>query len=281
MPRKKALPVTDDPLLMRPSRCIEYMKLKASSFYRYIRLGRLIPDSEGRKGQPLFYRETLDNFLSNRVWPKSGAVQSQGHSNYLTIALRPTVDAIHASGATIHWSERYRKPDDQQAHTYVPVTCAKCETKFDKSDAALWSSLKSQRFTGCCPNCYLSSKRYSSLKLDSITKPDGYIHRHRLSFTKEEWCILEPMSCSNRDYVPEHRSVMALQLGRPLTRYESVHHINGVKSDNRPENLEIFVTSSHSKEHSNLIIELLALRKQVAELKIENEHLRSLCTNEI
>lgn len=46
--------------------------------------------------------------------------------------------------------------------------------------------------------------------------------------------------------VMEHRLVMEQSIGRFLTVKENVHHINGVRTDNRLENLELWVVSQPS-----------------------------------
>ena len=91
----------------------------------------------------------------------------------------------------------------------------------------------------CSPQCALGrfvnrrGENHWSWKGGRVDKGNGYM---AVAVSRES-----PYAgmIGRTGYVLEHRLVMAQSLGRPLRSDETVHHINGIKDDNRPENLQL------------------------------------------
>ncbi|MBM3213249.1 hypothetical protein FJZ33_13615 [Candidatus Poribacteria bacterium] len=82
-----------------------------------------------------------------------------------------------------------------------------------------------------------------------------------------------PMRNSNK-YVMEHRLVMAKALSRNLHNWEIVHHKNGIKDDNRLENLQL-VSDDRHKQITILENRIKILKKRVMQLEAEIVLLKS------
>lgn len=78
-----------------------------------------------------------------------------------------------------------------------------------------------------------SRERHANWKGGVVRSVDGYV----MEMVADD-DPMRPMARLSR-YVMQHRLVMARSLGRCLTKGETVHHINGVRSDNRIENLQL------------------------------------------
>lgn len=66
--------------------------------------------------------------------------------------------------------------------------------------------------------------------------------------TKEGYLMIyrpDALSAQKEGYIPEHRFVMQEHLGRVLLPSEQVHHINGIRDDNRIENLRLVSRADH------------------------------------
>lgn len=95
---------------------------------------------------------------------------------------------------------------------------------------------------GYCSPHYQRFKEWGHPKADvPLRAPQGSGHQ-----SKDGYRYLFSRTHPNANKygkVLEHVVVMSEVLDRPLRKGETVHHKNGVKSDNRPENLELWITA--------------------------------------
>ncbi|MBM3120495.1 MAG: hypothetical protein FJ006_13295 [Chloroflexi bacterium] len=62
--------------------------------------------------------------------------------------------------------------------------------------------------------------------------------------------------------ITEHRLIAALRMGRILSRDEVVRHLNGIKDDNRPENLIVGTVKDNNSDHDSIRKEVMVLREK-------------------
>ena len=87
---------------------------------------------------------------------------------------------------------------------------------------------------GFCSTHYYQQHRTG--KMWPIRQPGQW------ELNKSGYLIRRSQKNGRRTFELQHRVVMAEALGRDLLPGENVHHKNGVRTDNRPENLELWVT---------------------------------------
>lgn len=95
------------------------------------------------------------------------------------------------------------------------------------------------------PTCYVRGHSPHKTGLDSHRWKGGriYCRGYVLLFMPGD------PRADSKGYVPEHRVVWEEANGRSLQPNEHVHHINGIRDDNRPENLVALTKWAHAKLH--------------------------------
>lgn len=134
--------------------------------------------------------------------------------------------------------------------------CRACDTLFaPTNNRNVYCSIECKRGTGVCENCgktytysHHGAKRFCSTEcFYEFTVPVGTVINHDQGYTITKVPPDTPGSKVNQStrarWMLTHRYVMQQKLGRPLRKKEQVHHINGRRDDNRPENLELWKRS--------------------------------------
>ena len=141
-----------------------------------------------------------------------------------------------------------------------------------------------------CLNCGKLFRPYNSI-VKTCSRECGYSIRNNGASSrkkKESWYTSAMgyiqghvwIDDYTKVYVRQHRYFMEKHLGRKLLNTEDVHHINGIKNDNRIENLQVINHSEHTKiTNKREYKKGYKMNISDEERKRRSEHLKSIKNN--
>lgn len=135
-----------------------------------------------------------------------------------------------------------------RSRVMVAVMCPRCREVRKRTASEIRKEMQRPNFKGLCRPCAIASvadgthrwHNYQRAKRTNTKHVSGYL------YVSPEDCpdhLLPMFRAMQRSGQPvlEHRWVMAKHLGRALHSWECVDHMNGTKTDNRVENLRLYV----------------------------------------
>lgn len=136
--------------------------------------------------------------------------------------LDPTVRKTLAREASRKWRQQNKEKHRQYTRDYEKRNrkdCPQCGNKMRRT----------AKLCGQCSRKVVPKLRAKGRYMDA----SGYVYVKARDGEK---------GVKRNGFIVEHRRVMQDAIGRPLMKWENVHHKNGNRSDNRIENLELWVT---------------------------------------
>lgn len=124
-----------------------------------------------------------------------------------------------------------RKKDADARNTFTCTQCGKVTTNRRKPGGRRYAE---QKF--CNTACKAEYQRQTALKRFQEEGPT----RHHMKRHGYLWVSVPSLVTGKKHAILQHRYVMSKALGRPLTKDETVHHIDGCRQNNEPGNLRLF-----------------------------------------
>ena len=112
-----------------------------------------------------------------------------------------------------------------------------------------WYRAKNTRACPICGNEFIAKRSSQKVCSTECRRKYKSMNVEHKAYMENGYIVEYQKGYNKKGNVKQHRRIMEEHLGRKLEPYEVVHHINGVKTDNRIENLQLMTASEHSSLH--------------------------------
>lgn len=142
----------------------------------------------------------------------------------------------------------------------LDMTCLVCDTKFTQKRA--------NNISFCSFKCkkLAAGRRHNGLPINGPKRMapwgSGHITKHGYRVVSRKHPNARQRTKNGKGQILEHLYVMSIHLGRPLKPTESVHHKNGVRHDNRIENLELWCKTQIHHRWGQRVNDVITWAKQ-------------------
>lgn len=176
--------------------------------------------------------------MKKQIWDKTHLEYLYWHDGK---TIKEIAAILHRTHAAVSWAfDRFGIP------------------KRNRSQASSLSSQHIERGGEKAPRWHGGSRKTKAGYVEVWVAPDDFFHS----------------MAGKGNYVKEHRLVMAKVLYRCLLPWEVVHHKNGIKDDNRLENLQLLPGARQHATDLELKRRVKQQQREILSLREENQKLK-------